>query len=91
MGVGDVGGDADGGGARTGDETVSSVSRGERVAARQRIVWIWRAGGVRVWGRATLDLQHTLTQPADAGVVALLAVEGRVWAGVGSNVVVWGE
>ena len=48
---------------------------------------------VRVWGLATesLDLQHTLLQPAGADVMALLAVEGAVWAGVGRDVVVWGR
>jgi hypothetical protein len=43
-----------------------------------------------VWGLATLDLQHTLKQPAGAVISALLAVEGGVWAGVGRDVVVWG-
>jgi WD40 repeat protein len=46
---------------------------------------------VRVWGLETLNLQHTLPQPAGANVWALLVVEGRVWAGVGSDVVVWGR
>ena len=48
-------------------------------------------GEMRVWGLATLDLQHTLQQPAGADVWALLAVEGEVWAGVGSDLVVWGR
>ena len=46
-------------------------------------------GELLVWGLATLDLQHTLPQPAGADVRALLAVEGGVWAGVGRDVVVW--
>ena len=46
-------------------------------------------GEVRVWGLEGLELQHTL--PAGADVLALLAVEGEVWAGVGRDVVVWGR
>ncbi len=46
---------------------------------------------VRVWDLATLDLQHKLPQPKGAGVRALLAVEGGVWAGVGCDLVVWGR
>ena len=47
---------------------------------------------VSVWGLATLDLQHTLPQPDNgAEVMTLLAVEGGVWAGVGRDVVVWGQ
>ena len=46
-------------------------------------------GELQVWGLESLDLQHTLLQPAGTGVRALLAVEGGVWAGVGRDLVVW--
>ena len=42
-----------------------------------------------VWDLQSLDLQHTLPQPAGTDVLALLAVEGGRWAGVGMDVVVW--
>jgi WD40 repeat protein len=45
---------------------------------------------VQVWGLETLDLQHTLPLPTGQNVGALLAVEGKVWAGVGRDVMVWG-
>ena len=44
-------------------------------------------GEVRVWDPETLELRHTLPQPS--AVLALLAAEGAVWAGVGKNVVGW--
>jgi WD40 repeat protein len=44
---------------------------------------------VRVWDLASLECEHTLPQPVDADVNALLAVGGEVWAGVGSALVVW--
>jgi WD40 repeat protein len=47
--------------------------------------------GVRVWGAESLALERTLPQPPGAEVRALLAGEGAVWAGVGSEVVVWGR
>jgi WD40 repeat protein len=46
-------------------------------------------GELQVWGLEFLDLQHTLPQPAGTDVSALLALLGGVWAGVGSDVVVW--
>ena len=46
---------------------------------------------VRVWGLEELELQHTLPQPAGSDVRALLAVDGEVWGGVGTEVVVWGR
>ena len=39
----------------------------------------------------SLCLQHTLQLPDGDRVCALLAVEGGAWAGVGSDVVVWGR
>jgi hypothetical protein len=45
-------------------------------------------GEVRVWGLETLVLQHTLLQSSRAAVSALAAVEGRVWAGVGGDMMV---
>jgi WD40 repeat protein len=45
---------------------------------------------VQVWGLETLDLQHTLPLPTGQSVGALLAVEGKVWAAVGRDVMVWG-
>ncbi len=44
-----------------------------------------------MWGLKTLELQHALRQPISLNVEALLAVDGQVWAGVGSQVVVWGR
>ncbi len=44
-----------------------------------------------MWSLETLDLQRTLQQTFNAEVRALLAVGGRVWAVVGSDVVVWGR
>ena len=44
---------------------------------------------VRVWGLAELDLQQMLRQTGD--VIALVAVDGEVWGGVGKEVVVWGR
>ena len=48
-----------------------------------------------VWGltEERLDLRHTLQQPDidGAGVRALLAVNGVVWAGLGRDVAVWGR
>ncbi len=46
---------------------------------------------VQVWGLETLELQHTLPLPTGEDVGALLATKGRVWAGVGNDVVVWGR
>ena len=46
---------------------------------------------VRVWGLEELELQQTLPQPAGSDVKALLAVDGEVWGGVGTEVVVWGR
>ena len=46
---------------------------------------------VRVWGLEELELQQTLPQPAGMDVNTLLAVDGEVWGGVGSDVVVWGR
>ena len=46
---------------------------------------------VWVWGLETLELQHTLPLPTGEDVGALLATKGRVWAGVGNDVVVWGR
>jgi hypothetical protein len=46
---------------------------------------------VLVFDLKTLDLQHTLQQPDKADVEALVAVDGEVWASVGTDVVVWGR
>ncbi len=46
---------------------------------------------LRVWGLEELELQHTLPQPADSNVYALLVLDGEVWGGVGTEVVVWGR
>jgi hypothetical protein len=46
---------------------------------------------VRVWDLGTLECEHTLPQPAGAGVRCLAAGCGAVWGGVGSEVVVWGR
>jgi WD40 repeat protein len=46
---------------------------------------------VQVWDLDSLDLQHTLLLPTSVNVMALLSVEGAVWAGVGRHVVVWGR
>jgi hypothetical protein len=47
---------------------------------------------MQVWGLAELDLQQTLPLPKGMGdVTALVAVDGEVWAGVSSDVVVWGR
>ena len=48
-------------------------------------------GGVLVWALETLKLQRRLPQPAGAGVMAILAVDGGVWAGVRTDLVVWGR
>ena len=48
-------------------------------------------GEVRVWGLEELELQQTLPQPAGSDVEALLALDGEVWGGVGTEVVVWGR
>ena len=45
----------------------------------------------KVWSLETLELLHTLPQPAMAAVSALLSVREGVWAGVGSDVVLWGR
>ena len=46
---------------------------------------------VRVWGLEELELQQTLPQPAGSDVQALLALDGEVWGGVGTEMVVWGR
>jgi WD40 repeat protein len=46
---------------------------------------------VRVWDLGTLECEHTLPQAAGAEVWCLAAGCGAVWAGVGSEVVVWGR
>ena len=46
---------------------------------------------VQVWDLGTLELKHTLQQPAGARVWCLAAVGGEVWGGVGDQVVVWGR
>ena len=52
---------------------------------------------VRVWDLETLECEHALKQPrghvwAPRGdVIALVAVEGAAWGGVGAEVVVWGR
>ena len=51
-----------------------------------------RQSQVRVWGLADLDLRQTLPLPANYEYVgALVAVDGEVWACIGSDVVVWGR
>jgi WD40 repeat protein len=49
----------------------------------------WSQGGLQVWDLQSLDLQYTLPQPAGTDVLALLAVEEGIWAGVGCDVVIW--
>ena len=44
---------------------------------------------VRVWDLETLECEHVLKQPSS--IIALVAVEGAVLAGVGVEVVVWGR
>ncbi len=46
---------------------------------------------VRVWGLEELELQQTLPQPAGSDVESLLALDGEVWGGVGTEVGVWGR
>ena len=49
---------------------------------------------VRVWDVDSLACEHTVRQPAGAGVTnvwCLLAAGGEVWGGVGAEVVVWGR
>jgi hypothetical protein len=47
---------------------------------------------LRVWGLEELDLQVMVPQrPSFSNARALLAVDGEVWGGVGSDVVVWGR
>jgi F-box/WD-40 domain protein 7 len=60
---------------------------GSKLVSGSRGQW----GQVRVWDLKSLDLQHTLPQPGGANVFALVAVQGAVWAGVGDEVVVWGN
>ncbi len=47
--------------------------------------------GMQAWDLESLDLLHTLQLPAFDSVEALLAVDGGMWAGVSSDVVVWGS
>ena len=46
---------------------------------------------VQVWDVASLKCEHTVRQPAGAGVRCLAAAGGEVWGGVGWEVVVWGR
>jgi F-box/WD-40 domain protein 7 len=46
---------------------------------------------VRVWDLGTLECEHTLKQPGESDVFCLAAGRGKVWAGVGKEVVVWGR
>ena len=46
---------------------------------------------MRVWGLEELELQQTLQQPAGSDVMALVAVDGEVWGGAGSDILVWGR
>ena len=46
---------------------------------------------VRVWDVDSLTCEHTVRQPAGAGVSCLAAAGGEVWGGVGAEVVVWGR
>jgi WD40 repeat protein len=46
---------------------------------------------VCVWDAETLALEHAFPQPAGQMVTALAAEEGRLWACVGPEVVVWGH
>ncbi len=89
VGPGDVGGAADAGGVRRG---TGQYPQRLAVAGQQLVSGPWAhdrcKGEVRVWGLDALDLQETLPQLASPSVWALLAVEGLVWAGVGSDVVV---
>ena len=46
---------------------------------------------VRVWDVDSLTCEHTVRQPAGAGMWCLAAAGGEVWGGVGKEVVVWGR
>ena len=46
---------------------------------------------VRVWDVDLLTCEHTMRQPAGAGVSCLAVAGGEVWGGVGAEVVVWGR
>ena len=45
---------------------------------------------LRVWDSDSLTWEHTVRQPAGADVRCLAAAGGRVWGGVGREVVAWG-
>ena len=46
---------------------------------------------LRVWDVDSLTCEHTVLQPAGAGVRCLAAEGAAVWGGVGREVVVWGR
>lgn len=70
--------------------TVAAAAVAVAAAAADRC-WCGLAEGGAGVGLAELELQHTLPQPAGSDVRALLALDGEVWGGVGTEVVVWGR
>ena len=44
---------------------------------------------VKVWSLEELSLQHTLPQPVNSDMRALLAIDQEVWGAVGRDVFLW--